>query len=76
MPLDALEADSAAVVGVAPRCVNADRRKFEMIVKVLQRDDPLRRSYVQSRWHDSTPSRAAGCPELERTYLQRPAADR
>jgi hypothetical protein len=34
-----------------------------LIVKVLQRDDPLRRSYLQNRWH----SQAVGCCNIERT---------
>jgi hypothetical protein len=34
-----------------------------LIVKVLQRDDPLRRSYLQKRWH----SHAIGCCNIERT---------
>ena len=25
--------------------------KFDLMVKVLQRDDPLRQSYLQRRWH-------------------------
>jgi hypothetical protein len=56
MPLDVLEADlvglgSNGVGGSAPHCVDAQRLKFDSILKVLQRDDPLRRSYLQMRWH-------------------------
>jgi hypothetical protein len=46
MPLDAVEADLEGVVGVdgaAAQGVDTDGRRFELIVKVLQRDDPLRR---------------------------------
>jgi hypothetical protein len=57
MPLDTLEADLAAVFGVdgaTCRCADIFGERFEL--KVLQRDDPLRRSYLQRRWHGvSTP---------------------
>jgi hypothetical protein len=54
MPLDLV---GAAIVGpdrkagAAPRCVDAHGLELDLIVKVLQRDDPLRRSYLQRRWH-------------------------
>ena len=56
MPLDVLEADLVGVAhdgvdGAAPRRVDAQGLKFDLMVKVLQRDDPLRRSYLQRRWH-------------------------
>src|SRR5439155_9363839 len=49
MPLDVLEADlvglgSNSVGRGAPRYLDAQRLKFDLIVKVLPRDDPLRRS--------------------------------
>jgi hypothetical protein len=71
MPLDAVEANLERVVGVdgvAARCVDTDRRRFELIVKALRRDDPLRRSYLQRRWHGiPTPlSPEMGCPKFER----------
>ena len=56
MPLDMLEADLVGrardgVDGTTPRRVDAQGLDFDLIVKVLQRDDPLRRSYLQRRWH-------------------------
>jgi hypothetical protein len=68
MPLDVLEADlvglgSNGVGGSARHCVDAQRLKFDSILRVLQRDDPLRRSYLQMRWH----SQAAGRCNIERT---------
>jgi hypothetical protein len=68
MPLDVFEADLVRLAGngvgsAAPRCVDAQGLKFELIVKVLQRDDPLRRSYLQRRWH----SQAVGRCNIERT---------
>jgi hypothetical protein len=56
MPQDVLEADLVrlardSVDGAAPRRVDAQGLKFDLMVKVLQRDDPLRRSYLQRRWH-------------------------
>jgi hypothetical protein len=59
MPLDVLDADfvelgSNGVGGSASRCLDAQRLKFDLIVKVLPRDDPLRRSYLQRWWHTRT----------------------
>jgi hypothetical protein len=56
MPLDLHEADLVEVarnrvVGAASRRADAQELKFDLMVKVLQRDDPLRRSYLQWRWH-------------------------
>jgi hypothetical protein len=56
MPLDVLEADLVTpardgVDGAAPRRVDAQGLRFDLMVKVLPRDDPLRRSYLQRRWH-------------------------
>jgi hypothetical protein len=59
MPLNALDAD---LLGIAENVdddaapLDARGRKFDLIVRVLQRDDPLRRSYLQRRRH----SQAAG----------------
>jgi hypothetical protein len=59
MPLDVLKADLVVlacngVEGPAPRRVDEG---FDLMVKVLQRDDPLRRSYLQRRWYGyPTPS--------------------
>jgi hypothetical protein len=55
MPLDVLEVDLVkaarnSIDRAAPRRVNAQGLRFDMIVKSLQRDDPLRRSYLQKRW--------------------------
>ena len=62
MPLDVLEAGleglaKNGVGGAAPRCFNAQELKFDLIVKVLQRDDPVRRSYLQRRWQSHTVGR-------------------
>jgi hypothetical protein len=70
MPLDLLEPglvgrakNGVGVVGgPAPR-LNAQELKFDLAVKVLQRDDPLRRSYLQSRWQ----SQAVGRSNIEGT---------
>jgi hypothetical protein len=85
MPLDVLEADFVGVTrnGVdvaAPRRVDAQGLKFDLMVKVLQRDDPLRRSYLQRRWHGhstSAPlSREVGRYNLEGTSLSPIVLDR
>jgi len=58
MPLDVLEADLVrnGVDSAALRCVDAQGLKLDLIVKILQRDDPLRRSYLRRRWQEhSTP---------------------
>jgi hypothetical protein len=62
MPLEVLEADLARLVqsrggSAASRCGDAQALRFDLIVKILQRDDPLRRSYLQKRWHALTPGR-------------------
>jgi hypothetical protein len=56
MPLDVLEADLGGIArngadGVALRRVDAQELKYDLMVKLLPRDDPLRRSYLQRRWH-------------------------
>jgi hypothetical protein len=85
MPLDVLEADLVrlardGVDGAAPRHVDAQGLKLDLIVKVLQRDDPLRRSYLQRRWHGhptSVPLAWAvgrynfGCTSLSQIVLSR-----
>ena len=85
MPLDVLEADHVGVArngvdGVAPRRVDAQGLKLDLVVKVLQRDDPLRRSYLQRRWHGrptSAPlSRKVGRYDFERTSLSAIALSR
>jgi hypothetical protein len=64
MPLDVLEADLVWVArdgvdsSARPRRVDARGLTFELMVKVLQRDDPLRRSYLQRRWHGHPTSTA------------------
>jgi hypothetical protein len=55
MPLDVLEAGFVGLahngVGRAtPRCLDAQEVKFDLLVKALQRDDPLRRLYLQRWW--------------------------
>jgi hypothetical protein len=68
--------------GAPPRYLDAQRLKFDLIVKVLQRNDPLRRSYLQRRWRGHQTalplcgrrgaliSNPRPCPQL------RPVADR
>ena len=56
MALDVPEADSVWLAQngadvAAPRCLDAQELEFDVIVKVLPRDDPLRRSYLQRRWY-------------------------
>jgi hypothetical protein len=52
MPLDVLEVVAGNGVDDAPpRRAGARGLKFDLMVKVLQRDDPLRRSYLQMAWH-------------------------
>ena len=68
MPLDMLDADLAGlwndgVGGGAPRRLDTQRLEFDLILRVLQRDDPLRRSYLQMRWH----SQAVGRCNIELT---------
>ena len=68
MPLDVLGADLVwfaqdGAGGVAPRCVHAQGLKVDLIVRTLQRDDPLRRSYLRKRWHSQ-----------ERCYIERKAS--
>jgi hypothetical protein len=55
MPLDVLEAGVLGfardnVDGTAPRRADAQGHNFDLMLKVLQRDDPLRRSFLQRRW--------------------------
>jgi hypothetical protein len=62
MPLDVLEPDliglaQNGIASAVPRHPDAQALKFDLIVKVLQRDDPLRRSYLQRRWHSQAVSR-------------------
>jgi hypothetical protein len=58
MPLDALDwqpeerADESVYRG-------AERRTFDLILKVLQRDDPLRHAYVRLRWQARYSRRSA-----------------
>jgi hypothetical protein len=56
MPLDVLEADPVEIAhngadGAPPRRVDAQGVPFDLMMQVLQRDDPLRRLYIQRRWH-------------------------
>jgi hypothetical protein len=66
MPLDVLEANPVGVArdgvdGAAPRRVGAQGLAFDLMVKVLPRDDPLRRSYLQRRWHGHPTSVPLAC---------------
>jgi len=67
MPLDLLGALEGPVQidvsGVAPRDLDAQGLELDLIVKVLQRDDPSRRSYLQRRWHAQAMERC----NIERT---------
>ena len=56
MLLDVLEAGFVGaahgrVDGAARRRVDVEKLKSDWMLKLLQRDDPLRRSYLQRRWH-------------------------
>lgn len=56
MSLDVLEAGRVSVAhsrgdGAARRRADVEKFKFVLMLKVLQRDDPLRRLYLQKRWH-------------------------
>ena len=80
MPLNVLEADLAGsacsdLVGVATRCIDAQRLKPDLMVKVLQRDDPLRLSYLQKRWHGHSAS-APYSRGMERYTLERTSFSR
>jgi hypothetical protein len=62
MPLDVLDADLVGLArngvgGAASGCLDAQRLKFDLIIKVLQRDDALRRSYLLRRWHSQAVER-------------------
>ena len=78
MPLDVLDADlvglgSNGIGGAVPRGSDAQRlAKFDLVVKVLPRDDPLRRSYLQSWWH----SQDVGRGNIERTFSSPTALSR
>jgi hypothetical protein len=66
MPLDVLEANLVGVArdgvdGAASRRVDARGVAFDLMVKVLPRDDPLRRSYLQRRWHGHPTSVPLAC---------------
>jgi hypothetical protein len=55
MPLDVPEADFAGVAR-NPMALDLERSdaqglEFNLMMKALQRDDPLRRSYLHRRWH-------------------------
>ena len=54
MPLDVLEAGLVGLGrnGAAPRRGEAQGLELDLMVKALQRDDPLRRSFLQRRWQE------------------------
>lgn len=69
MPLDVVEPDRIGLArnrvgGGASQCVYGQGLELDLVVKVLQRDDPLRRSYIQRRWH----SQASGRCNIGRTF--------
>jgi hypothetical protein len=56
MPLEVLETDYSGVArigvdGAELRRGDTLRLAFNLMVNALQRDDPLRHSYLQRRWH-------------------------
>ena len=56
MPLDLLgaalgEPAQKDGAGATSRGFDVQVLELDLIVKVLQRDDPSRRSYLQKRWH-------------------------
>ena len=58
MPLDVLAADLVRVTridvdGAEPCRVDAQERTFDLMVRLLQRDDPLRRLYLRKRWQST-----------------------
>jgi hypothetical protein len=74
MPLDVLEADLVGLAqngvgGATRRCLDAQGVKFDLLVKALQRDDPLRRLYLQRRWHGHPTSWGVGRYNLGRASL-------
>ena len=75
MSLDVLEAAFVGAAhsrlhGAAGRPANTEDLKFDLMLKVLQRDDPLRRSYLQRRWRGHPPS-VASLLKLGRCNLER-----
>jgi hypothetical protein len=81
MPSDVLEAVACNGVDDAePGRVNSPGLEFDLMVKVLQRDDPLRRSYLQRRWHAQPTSvplpREMGRYNVERAPLSPVAVSR
>jgi len=65
MPLDLLGADLGVhkdSASAATRCLDARGLELDLIVRMLQRDDPSRRSYLQRRWR----SQAVGRCNIER----------
>jgi hypothetical protein len=81
MPPDVLEAVACnGVDGAQPGRVESPGREFDLMVKVLQRDDPLRRSYLQRRWHGQPTSvrlpRERGRYNVERAPLSPVALSR
>jgi hypothetical protein len=70
MPLDVLEPDLSRndVDCRAFRRIDAQGLTFDFIVKVLQRDDPLRRAYLQRRWRVG-PASVSYSRELPGCYL-------
>jgi hypothetical protein len=78
MPLDLCEADLVGAArngadGDASQRVDAQDPMFDLMLKVLHRDDPARRSYLQRRWQGhpaSIPlSTRDGPYDFKRTYL-------
>ena len=73
MALDLLEPNLESIESDGRNARRFDSRglAFDVLVKLLQRDDPLRRSLLQKRWHRQPTSasvfRVASCCNLERS---------
>jgi len=72
MRLDMFEADFARIAVNRPslRCVDAQGLGFDLVLKILQRDDPLRRLYVRRRWQGDQAS-ASLSGEMQGCKLER-----
>jgi len=72
MPLDVLEADFArdGIYTTAVRPVDPHGVDVSLIVKLLQRDDPRRRSYLRRRWQAHRASGSLTC-EVQVCNLER-----
>jgi hypothetical protein len=77
MPLDLIGAALIGPVhnqgpGAALQCLDARELELDLIVRMLQRDDPSRRSYLQRRWQSQVGSCNCRALGLERKTAQAP----